>query len=191
MNLDVQRPFRKSTRLRDYDYAQPGLYFVTICTRKRECILGYVKDGRVRLNEYGELAESCWSGLGGRFVNVETHEHVVMPNHFHGILALIENCRGGVSPPVGVGAGTAPLHTATLGHAVACFKYESTRSINRLRCTPGASVWQRNYYEHVIRNEHDLRQVREYIANNPLRWELDRENPDNLGARQSSARAWQ
>ena len=165
---------RRSTRLKDYDYSQEGAYSVTICTHRMACILGDVVDGEMRLNKYGVIVNDYWAEIPGHFSNVGIDVFIVIPNHVHGIIVLTDNRRGGETPP---------LRKYTLGQVIAYFKYQTTKSINRIRNTPGTPVWQRNYYEHVIRNENDLDEIREYIVNNPLKWELDRENPKNVGAR--------
>lgn len=180
---------RKSTRLRGYDYTQAGAYFITICTHTRECLLGEVVNDEMRPNEYGNIVRFQWNEIPVHFSDVGTASFVVMPNHIHGIIVLTDACRGGVTPPNRVttldktGTEPVPLRKRTLGQIVAYFKYQTTKSINQIRSTPGAHVWQRNYYEHVIRNQTDLEEIREYIVNNPLKWDLDRENPNKVGAR--------
>jgi REP element-mobilizing transposase RayT len=104
---------------------------------------------------------------------VELDTFVVMPNHVHGIIVLTE--------PAGAGLKPAPTKKPPLSEIIRAFKTFSSRRINALRDMPGISTWQRNYYEHVIRDEDVLSRVREYIATNPLRWELDRENPQRTG----------
>jgi len=170
---------RQSIRLKDYDYTQAGAYFVTICTHKRECVLGDVVNGEMQLNELGQVVEIEWLKTAEIRDNVELDAFVIMPNHIHGIIVIIESCVGatGRSP---LRNGPAPK---SIGAIVAGFKSAATKRINELRSTPRAPVWQRNYYEHVIRNEDDLNEIREYILNNPLRWELDSENPKNMKRR--------
>ena len=167
----VHRHRRRSIRLKDYDYSQAGAYFVTACTRNRECILGDVQNGNVVLNEIGQIVERTWIQLPSYFKTIDIDKFVVMPNHIHGIIMLTNHCRGGVTPP---------LQRPTLGQIVAYFKYQATKSINRLSSSPGNRVWQRNYHEHIIRNEEDLNEIRGYILNNPPEWALDEENPDNF-----------
>ncbi len=172
-NLPIRR---QKLRLRDYDYRQPGFYFVTLCVCNRMCLLGEVVDGAVRVSDAGECVEKVWSGLPGHYANVSLDSFVVMPNHVHGIIQLID---------VGAGLVTG-LKPATTGvthglpEIVRAFKTFSARPINSLRRMPCAPVWQRNYYERVIRNEAELLRVREYIASNPLQWALDAENPANV-----------
>ena len=179
MTYDPATHNRRSIRLREYDYAQAGAYFVTICTQHRECLFGEIVDGRARLNAPGEVVAAEWSRSARIRREIELDSFVVMPNHVHGIVVIRD-----------VGAhGRAPLLPSppyrpprSLGSFVAGFKSAATKRINAIRGTPGLPVWQRNYYEHVIRNEDDLDRVRRYIAENPLRWEEDPENPLSVSA---------
>ena len=166
---------RRLTRLKEYDYSKPGGYFITICTKNRSCFLGEIDNDRMILNHYGEIVRLSWLELPEPYHNVELDVFVIMPNHIHGIIFLKD-----------VGAGLKPAPTVSSYHCLAlpeiirAFKTFSSRKINELRNTSGTSVWQRNYYEHVIRRDESLDQIREYIVTNPLRWALDRENPANL-----------
>jgi len=170
INQDKRR--RRSIRLRDYDYSQPGAYFATICTKDRQCLFGDVIGGEMRLNEFGQIVEYCWEWLENQYEYVELDAYVVMPNHLHGIILIMDDRRRG-------GSRTAPTtKRKSLGRLIGAFKTVSTKSINKTRGIPNSVVWQRNYYEHVIRNEDELNEIREYIANNPLKWESDEENPD-------------
>jgi REP element-mobilizing transposase RayT len=179
---------RKELRLRHYDYASAGGYFVTICAHNRECIFGEVVKGEMKLNQCGRIVQDAWNDLTNHYPNAELDYCVIMPNHFHGIIRL----RNGISDST-VGAGfprpmtgeetqdrrgevTSPLRgRVTLGQIVAYFKYQSTKRINDIRKTPGIPVWQCGYYEHVIRNEKDLFETRQYVQNNPKQWEMDEE----------------
>ena len=174
---------RLSLRLKGYDYARPGAYFVTICTHDRVCLFGEVVEGEVVPDIFGSIVQEEWfrSADIRQEIELRPDEFVVMPNHLHGIVWIIH---AGVSmTPVGA-HGRAPLRRAprSLGAFVAGFKSAATRRINARRGTPGTVVWQRNYYEHIIRDEQALGRIRAYIANNPLQWDLDRENPANLAA---------
>jgi REP element-mobilizing transposase RayT len=171
---------RRSIRLPGYDYSQPGMYFVTICVEEKRCLLGEVVNGEMLVNEYGRVVWEEWCQSAEIRREVQLDEFVVMPNHVHGVVEIIE--------PPSVGAtGRSPLRLKpgpppqSLGSFVAGFKSAATTRINILRGTPHVPLWQRNYYEHVIRNEDDLHRIREYIQTNPLRWELDRENPAKQG----------
>jgi REP element-mobilizing transposase RayT len=166
---------RKNIRLAGYDYKQSGAYFVTIVTQNRECLFGEIVDGGMRLNEAGKVVAGSWAALPNHYANTGLDEFVVMPNHIHGIITL-QDC---------VGAGLKPAPTMRgkrhgLSEIVRALKTFSARNINALRQTPGLAVWQRNYHEHVIRNEKSLERIRQYIQDNPLRWAFDRENPAAL-----------
>jgi REP element-mobilizing transposase RayT len=125
-------------------------------------------DGEMRLNEIGKIVEKCWEEIPRHFMDVELDEYVIMPNHFHGIIILNEQCRGEV---------TSPLQKPTLGKVIAYFKYQSTKLINEIHAAPGNRFWQRSYYEHIIRSDKELNNIREYIVNNPMQWNVDEENP--------------
>jgi REP-associated tyrosine transposase len=177
---------RRSLRLRGYDYSQPGMYFVTVCTFGRALLFGNVVEGKVWLNDAGRATGEVWAELPRYYSGLEIDAFVVMPNHIHGIIVLHGTAnrpppaRGSPASPRPLkGAGTAPLR-ATLGRAVARFKYESAKRLNAMRGTPGAHVWQRNYYEHIIRHGESLRLVRRYVLENPTRWQMDSENPDAI-----------
>ena len=164
---------RRSIRLKDYDYRQAGDYFVTVCTQNRECLFGDVADGEMRLNEAGRMTIKTWIGLADRFPFVELDEFVVMPNHMHGIILIVG---AGLALPNKGAASSAP----TLGDVIRTFKSIAAININRLLERTGRPLWQRNYYEHIIRNEDDLNRIREYITNNPTRWAEDEDNPENI-----------
>jgi len=165
---------RRSIRLEDYDYSQEGAYFVTICARGGGCgkgkgasgsaksVFGNIKNGEMTLNGMGRIINDSWKWLGEQYGGTETDEFTVMPNHLHGIICM-NDTRMGVNP----------IKRKTLGRLIGAFKTVSTKQINAIRNTPGAGLWQRNFYEHVIRDEADLNRVREYIINNPAGWEKD------------------
>ena len=163
---------RRSIRLKEYDYAQVGAYFVTICARDRECLLGDVIDGEMRLNEYGQIVMECWDEIPRHFPNVELDEFVVMPNHVHGILVITVGARH--ASPLQLSRGP---QRGSLGAVVGSFKSAATKRVNERRDTPGLTIWQRNYYEHVIRNEDEMNRIREYVAQNPAQWAKDENNP--------------
>lgn len=169
MAYDPAVHHRRSIRLRGYDYAQAGAYFVTICTAGRACILGEIVDDQIALSPAGEIVARVWDGLPTHYPFLELDEFVVMPNHVHGIVILSE------TDPEGAGLKPAPTHP--LSEIVRGFKTYSSRLINELREVRGQPVWQRGYFEHVIRNERSLNEIRRYIAENPARWAFDHENP--------------
>ena len=161
------------------NYSQAGAYFVTICTKNHESIFGEMDEGIMRLSPAGEIVEAFWKDLPSRYPNVELDTFVVMPNHIHGVIMM------------SVGAiHELPLCQQTgrrrmlLPKIVGYIKMNTAKRINRLRNAHGVPVWQRSYYEHVIRNEKFLNDTRQYIAENPLRWALDEENQSNASARQ-------
>ena len=117
------------------------------------------------------IVEKEWLMTEKMRSNIRIDKYIVMPNHFHGIIIINADCRGGVTPP---------LRKYTLGQIVAYFKYQTTKQINQTRGTPGISLWQRNYYEHIIRNEKELDNICRYIEGNPVLWEYDHENPGRL-----------
>ncbi len=188
MKYDPDRHHRQSIRLRGYDYTQAGAYFVTIVVRDRECLLGEIVAGEMRLSEYGRIIAAEWQKIPARFPDVTTDASMVMPNHLHGVIVI--NGRGEASAAKQMrrhdiaGGGFAPTLRAmgtlpgSLGAIMQNFKSTSTRQVNILRQTPGRPLWQRNYFERIIRDERELNRIREYISNNPLRWALDTEHPD-------------
>jgi REP element-mobilizing transposase RayT len=163
---------RRSIRLKGFDYSTTGVYFVTLCTQNRECLFGEVVDGEMKVNELGQIVEGCWAWLTRQYAHVILDTWTVMPNHLHGIIMITPDGRGG--------SRTAPTivdKRKPLGRLIGAFKTVSTKRINALRNTPAVAVWQRNYYEHVIRSEDELVRTSEYILNNPARWAEDENNP--------------
>ena len=158
---------RKSIRLPGFDYTQAGAYFVTICVNRRLCLLGKILKGSVQLTPRGDIAERSWILAQDHFINnVWIDSHITMPNHVHAVIMIQSARRGGVTPPL--------QKTPSLGDIVAFYKYRSTKQINHLSNSPGVRFWQRNYHDHIIRNERNLNHHRKYILENPLRWEQDR-----------------
>ncbi len=168
---------RRSLRLPGYDYSQPGAYFLTICVRGRTPVFGDIVNGEMIFNEYGKIVLQCWNKLPEHYPYVVLDAFAVMPNHVHAILLII----GPDLQYVGAGLKPAPTNTKPLSEIVRGFKTFSSRSINLVRGTPGQPLWQRGYYEHIVRDEESLHRIRDYIATNPLRWHLDRENSQALG----------
>lgn len=187
MKYSREKHHRRSVRLKGYDYSNPGAYFVTACAWNRECIFGEIIDGKLKLHELGKVVHREWMRTGDIRQNTELDEFIVMPNHFHGIL-VINNCmnvsrrgvlRRGVLQYAPTNAGLRSP-SQTIGAIIRGFKSAVTKSINLLRNTPGIPVWQRNYFEHIIRDEKELFRIRKYIHLNPVQWDIDEENPANI-----------
>jgi REP element-mobilizing transposase RayT len=189
MKYEPKKHRRRSLRLKDYDYAQSGTYFVTIVAQERTCLFGNVLDGALQLNDAGRMVQVIWSELSLHYPGVATDAFAVMPNHFHGIVTLVgvgpcaypEFSIGPCAyPESGQPQGVAP--TRSLPDVVRRFKSLTTKrysdGVKQSGWVPfPGKLWQRNYYEHIIRNERSLDRIREYILNNPLRWFFDPENP--------------
>ncbi len=191
MHYDPDKHHRRSIRLADYDYKQSGAYFITVCAKHRQCLFGEIADGEMRLNELGRAVEECWEWLAQRYQQVSLDAWIIMPNHLHGVIVLDDFNKGGSRT-----APTPEIRPKPLGRLIGAFKTVSTKKINVLRRAPGAPVWQRNYYEHVIRSEDEWHRIRTYIEENPLKWDIDQENPaapkpgiESLGSRGGSRTA--
>ncbi|MEJ2710475.1 MAG: hypothetical protein P8074_22885 [Anaerolineales bacterium] len=201
-HYDPQKHHRRSTRLKGYDYTQSGAYFITICTRQSECIFGEVHDGEIHLNPFGRAALQVWQDLPRHYPYVILGEFCIMPNHVHAIIILTNDhphtpannklSKGGsisATPQSAIQDDerhrtaqdldkTRPYERHGLTEIVRAFKSFSARHINLIRKTSGVPVWQRNYYEHIIRSEDDLHRINQYIRENPANWEQDEENPN-------------
>jgi REP element-mobilizing transposase RayT len=170
--------------LQGYDYAQAGAYFVTICTQARVCLFGEVTDGVICVNDVGGIVHEEWLRTASLRPRVTLDAFIVMPNHVHGIIVL--GGRGTLQrAPTDQHAPTDGATVERFGRPtsnslptiVRLFKAATTKRINEWRGTPSAPVWQRSFYEHIIRNEAALNRIRQYILDNPARWMFDRENP--------------
>lgn len=156
---------RHSIRLKGYDYSQSGYYFITICTKDSIEYFGEICNGKMLLNQYGEMAKSLWLYLPEYFQQCHLDIFIIMPDHFHGIVVINKpKCRGRVTLPL------QNKHT-TLGQIIGYYKYQTTKSINEIKNTIGKPLWHRNYYERIIRNEIELYNTRQYILNNPVKWQ--------------------
>ena len=201
MNHPNNLPHRRSIRLQGYDYSQAGAYFVTICTQGKECLFGGMENGAMVLNEYGCVVRDEWLKTAEIRAEIQAGEFVVMPNHFHGVVIIAEPIIGDIreraireraireSPLQNDWACVGAIHESPLplrqqrrqmmlSKIIGRFKMLTAKRINEIRQLPGVPVWQRNYYEHVIRNEADYGQIAEYIADNPRRWEEDTLHPN-------------
>lgn len=191
--FDPKKHHRRSIRLKGYDYTQAGGYYVTIVAWHRELLFGEIVNAEMVLSRYGEIVQKWWNEITSHFPNVETGAFVVMPNHVHGIIFILERrgavpapndniiqyAQGGETPPLQ--SSTAFQGTPTLGQIIAYFKYQSSKKMNAVENTGTVTkFWQRNYYEHILRDETDLQNKTDYIEANPLLWDQDDENPINL-----------
>ena len=180
-------PNRQTIRLQNYDYSHPGMYFITICTHERESILGTIDAGYMIPTDAGKFVEQSWHTLPNRFANLKTDKFVLMPNHVHAILFL-ESPQYSLKPGAASGSPTtenslmraasgAPTPRPSLAEIVRAFKSLSAIGVNKIRVTPSQPLWQRNYYEHIIRTTQSLDELRRYIQENHARWLTDEENP--------------
>jgi putative transposase len=192
MKYDREKHHRKSIRLRGYDYASAGAYFITICTHQRQCLFGQVINGAMQLSNYGTIAATEWVRSADLRQEIELGEWIVMPNHFHGIvfiheiheeraqsLAPLQGNRQEYTQGYQAKTGIAVRKPKSLSSLVAGFKMAVTIQINGDRQTPRNPVWQRNYYDYIIRDEIILEKIYEYVLNNPLSWKQDQLHPDN------------
>jgi putative transposase len=212
---------RHSIRLKGYDYSQAGLYFLTICVQDRRCLFGKIVDGKMNLNDAGKISDECWLGIPEHFPNAVLHEHIIMPNHVHGIIELIKPCSQTNESGISVGVQNfeplqSPIESSSngvqnfeplqspdesfqttgvenfqplrneyqkiiphsIGSIVRGFKTGVTKwfhnnSVGVQNFEP-QQIWQRNYYEHIIRNEHAYQRIADYIINNPENWKKDK-----------------
>jgi putative transposase len=202
-------PQRKSIRLKGYDYASAGAYFVTICAQDRACVFGDVVDGEMRANAAGRIVQDELARTPMVRPEMQIDACVVMPNHVHVVVCIVgaygntpgNGARAGagdagahidtgayIDTPLQGASGNTPVPGArafrspshTIGAMVRGFKSATTARINTLRGTPGTPVWQRNYYEQIIRDEDSLNRVRAYVSSNPARWLTDRDNQNPI-----------
>ena len=175
---------RKDPRLKGHDYSQQGYYYVTICTHNRKELFGRIKNGRMFLNEYGEIAKKTWLEIPNHFTDIAIDEFTIMPNHIHGILIIDHDEDDHADNNINVGgavggADLRPLRQNTsLSIVIHGFKSSTTRIINAAHITINP-IWQRNYYDHIIRDERSLHKIREYIRNNAFTWDCDRGRRSN------------
>jgi putative transposase len=175
--FDPKVHHRQSIRLKGYDYSQAGAYFVTIVTWQRECLFGEIQNGEMKLNPRGEIADECWRSIPGHFQHVELGAYVIMPNHVHGIIVINDDIRRGTiyrAPTTNETERFGRPVKGSIPTIVRTYKAAVTRIIGREMNETG--IWQRNYYEHIIRDETDLKNKTDYIIANPLLWEQDEEN---------------
>ena len=200
MKYNPEKHHRRSIRLKGYDYSQAGLYFITICVKNRACLFGKIINDKMILNDAGKMVNEQWLVLPQRFTNIQLHEHIVMPNHFHAILEIVPATtvratlvvapnnnavaqNDAVNPRKGQPQGIAPTGIAptgkTVGDMVGAFQSIATveyiRGVKNNNWHPfDGKLWQRNYWEHIIRNEQSYQRISEYIINNPSNWKEDK-----------------
>ena len=162
MKQPDRRPNRRSIRLKGYNYSGPGAYYVTICTYVPLPVFGQISENVLIASPWGEIAYDCWSKIPERWSAVKLDEFVIMPNHMHGILVFTNEVSA----------------TTSLGNVVNWYKASATKAILRLEGNREVRVWQRNYYEHIVRDDKDLLRIQEYIAANPYKWADDEYNPE-------------
>lgn len=191
MKYDPTKHHRRSIRLKGYDYTAAGAYFITVCTYQRECLFGEIVNGVMQLNTFGLCVQACWQSLPDHFQKLQLDAFVVMPNHLHGILLLDGDLGKGEAFGQKIRQSNPNFHPnasplqprgtqrRSVGAIIQNFKSVSTRKINRMHQRNGRTIWQRNYYENIIRNESAFQTICQSIQNNPLSWELDKLHPDN------------
>jgi REP element-mobilizing transposase RayT len=169
-----QKHHRRSIRLKGYDYSQSGAYFITICTQNKKYLFGKIADNEMQLNDAGEIIDKWWLELKNKFNNIELDEYVIMPNHFHGIICINTMQSNNIGDIIQQGEHIgSPLHkmiqwfkTMTTNEYIRGVKSDKFPSFEK-------SLWQRNYYEHIIRAENELYTISQYIYNNPYNWRTD------------------
>lgn len=172
MTYDKEKHHRRSIRLPEYNYSAPGAYYITLCTYERACLFGEIIDDAIVLSEFGKVVDDLWLEL---FINSEgiiRDHYVIMPNHFHGVIFINTESKDQTAnsdPQMDILKRRKMLLSKFIGK----FKMSTSKQINQIQGASGNPVWQRNYYEHVIRHEDDLAHIREYIINNPLNWNTD------------------
>lgn len=168
---------RCSIRLKDYDYSQPGAYFVTVCVKGQKCLLGNDNKGQIHPSPIGKVTTKFWDEIPEHFENAQLEAFVFMPNHLHGIIILRDKVGVQYIEPLQKNEFQNIL-PGSIGSIIRSYK-----AVVRRWCKRNNYLnfqWQRNYYEHIIRNTKELKQIQEYIINNPLRWKYDKENPEGI-----------
>ncbi len=179
-----------SARLQNWDYGSPGLYFITICTKNRECYFGEIKNGEMNLNETGKIADQCWAEIPAHFKLVELGEFVIMPNHLHGIIIINESVSENVSVPEPVETGHAlslqPIAPPSIQNPKPHFRFrnQGKNTVSAMvgsfksattRLTPDDDFgWQPRFHDHIIRTHDDFLRISNYILNNPSNWNNDK-----------------
>ena len=164
---------RRSMRLKEYDYSNPGAYFVTVVTYHRMNIFGTIDHGIVQMSQIGRIVEKTWLEIPSHFPLATPDAYVIMPNHIHGILIINNHVEATHASPL----PTNKRKIQPLGMIVGSFKSSVTKRVHEAGLFTQEKIWQRNYYDHIIRDEDDYCKICEYIEFNPINWEFDHENP--------------
>ncbi|MCJ7524623.1 MAG: transposase [Candidatus Aminicenantes bacterium] len=196
MKKKIEYLGRRSLRLKGWDYSSPHYYFITICTKDRQCLFGEITNSIITLNTAGEMLNEEWRNIPSRFDFLELDEYIIMPNHVHAILHII--CRGEpcVRPEPCIHPRSLDDHieegehevrpygteSGSLGRIIQAYKSITTHNyIQQMKNFHWPEfqkrLWQRNFFEHIVRSERELWQIRQYIFGNPANWSNDHENP--------------
>ena len=177
----------ESTRLKNRDYSSNGYYYITICTKNRELLLGDIVGGKMQLSAIGEIVLQGWNDSFVMRAELFCDQFVIMPNHIHGIVIIEKLAQSHTDIPVEThGCASLPYRTPkSVSSFIAGFKSAVTKRVNEIRQTPGVPLWQSRFYDHIIRNEKSLQKTREYIVNNPMNWQEDEMNQSVLKRRTS------
>jgi len=179
-NVDLDEhlhPGHHSIRLKGTDYAAPGLYFVTIRTSENRCVLADVKEGRVRLSRLGHIVCESWNAIPDHFASVNLDEFVIMPNHVHGLIEIAARVGAQHAAPQLAPRQKPGVTHGSLGAIIRSFKSAVTKRA-RAELTWTGEIWQRNYFERIVRDGREFSDTCRYIKENPLKWALDAENPE-------------
>ncbi len=183
INMEGKKHHRRSIRLLQVDYNTPGFYFITLCAYQRELLFGQIENGEMKLNENGKVVDEWWQKIEIRYPGVFLDAFVIMPNHIHGIVLITDNATVGAIHELPLQLDeTSPDTWAKrrkmlLPKIIGYFKMNSAKAINKMRDLERVPVWQRNYYEHIVRNQDSLNRIRQYIRDNPINWYTDPDNP--------------
>jgi putative transposase len=179
MKYNPEIHHRRSYRLQQYDYSRAGLYFITICTQARKCLFGIIKDGKMILNDAGKIANECWLKIPEHFPNAVLHEYIVMPNHVHGIIELTKDELPN-APQYNEFQKIIPRSIGSIvrGYKIGVTKWfhnntvrvENFQPLHQVQNFEPLQIWQRNYYERIIRNEQSYQNISDYIIDNPSNW---------------------
>jgi putative transposase len=171
MSFNPDRHHRRSIRLAGHDYSSPGVYFVTVCSHDRSHLFGAINNGSVVLSGAGAIVAGAWLYSARLRPEFRFDEWVIMPNHFHGIVQIVDAPVCAVQVPEG--SGIPRMRSRSISSLMAGFKASTTKQINQWRGLPGCPVWQGRFYDRIIRDDRGLREVRQYIRDNPKNWEQD------------------